>query len=109
MSEAAAVTVTTFESEVMESESAVLVDFWAPWCMPCRMLGPTIDELATDYAGKAKIVKVNVDENQPLAAKYGVQGIPTLVIFKAGEAVDRIIGAHPKEDIAKKLDAAIGE
>lgn len=95
-----------FDSEVLNSSTPVLVDFWASWCMPCKMIAPTIDELASDFAGKVKIGKVNVDENQALAAKFGIQGIPTLLIFKGGQVVDRIVGVQPKASIASKLDAA---
>ena len=104
MGNATAVSKTNFNSEVLESKKPVLVDFWAPWCMPCRMLGPTIDELSVDYAGKVKVVKVNVDDNQALAAEYGVRGIPTLILFKDGQATERIVGVQPKKVLSEKLD-----
>ena len=96
-----------FKSEVIESDIPVLVDFWATWCGPCRMVGPIVEELAEDYAGKAKITKVNTEENSALAGEYGVISIPTLLIFKGGQPVDQIIGAVPKNVIAQKLDAVL--
>lgn len=96
-----------FKSEVLDSDLPVLVDFWATWCGPCRMVGPIVEELAEDYAGKAKITKVNTEENATLAGEYGVISIPTLLIFKGGQPVDQIIGAVPKNVIAQKLDAVV--
>ena len=104
MSKALAVNTDTFSSEVINSPTPVIVDFWANWCGPCRMLGPVIDELSLDYAGKVKVVKVDVDQNQPLAAQYGVRSIPTLLFFNKGELKDRTVGVLPKADIAAKLD-----
>jgi thioredoxin 1 len=94
---------TNFEQEVLKSDIPVLVDFWAPWCGPCRMVSPLVDELAEELTGKLKVVKVNTDENQEIAVKYGIRSIPTLGIFKNGEIVDGVIGAVPKQTIKEKL------
>lgn len=92
-----------FESEVLQSNIPVLVDFWAVWCGPCKMIAPIVDELAGEYEGKAKIGKLDVDENQETAIKYGVRSIPTILIFKDGKVADTIIGAVPKAVIAEKI------
>ena len=94
---------TNFDQEVLKSEIPVLVDFWAPWCGPCRMVGPSVEELAEELTGKLKVVKVNTDENQEVAIKYGIRSIPTLGIFKDGNMVDGLIGAVPKQTIKNKL------
>ena len=93
--------------EVINSDKPVLVDFWAEWCGPCKMIGPLVEELASDYDGKAVIGKVNVDENPNVSAKFGIRSIPTLLVFKSGEIVDKQIGAVPKGILAQKLDAQI--
>lgn len=96
-----------FKQEVIDSEQAVLVDFWAPWCGPCKMMTPILEELNKDNNSKLKIGKLNTDENQALAANYGITGIPTLIIFKNGEPAERIVGVLPKEEIQKKIDSTI--
>ena len=96
-----------FQKEVLESSIPVLVDLWAPWCMPCRMISPIVEELGNDNQGKLKVCKLNTDENQNIAARYGIQGIPTLLFFKDGQEVDRIVGVTPKPIIQQKLDAIL--
>jgi thioredoxin 1 len=96
-----------FENEVAKSDKPVLIDFWATWCGPCRMIAPIVEELAVEYDGRVKIGKVDVDENQQIAIKFGVRSIPTLLIFKDGKLKDTIIGAVPKLQIVNKLNAAI--
>jgi thioredoxin 1 len=100
------VTDTSFQSEVIDASNAqpVMVDFWADWCRPCHMLAPTVAEIAQDYAGKLKVVKLNVDENVNSAGRYNIRGIPTLLIFKGGQVADQIVGAVPKEQISKIVD-----
>ncbi len=101
------VTDQSFDQEVLQSQEPVLVDFWAAWCAPCRMLAPTIDQVADDYAGKAKIVKLNVDDNVETSGRYNIRGIPTLLLFKDGEVKDQIVGATSKDHISRLIDAQL--
>ena len=100
------VTVTNdnFDQEVLKSSQPVLVDFWAEWCGPCKMIAPLLNELATEYDGKAKIAKVNVDDSQNLAAQFNINSIPTLLFFKNGQVVDQVVGVKSKKDLKTKLD-----
>jgi thioredoxin 1 len=93
-----------FEQEVLQAPQPTLVDFWAEWCGPCKMLGPILDELATEYDGKVKIAKVNIDEHQGLATKYGIQSIPTLLLFQKGEVAEQIVGLRSKRDLKARFD-----
>jgi len=98
-----------FDQEVLKSNVPVLVDFWAAWCGPCRMVGPIIEELSGDYQGKVKMTKLDVDANPQKSAQFGIRSIPTMMIFKNGQIVDTLIGAMPKPAIAARLDAAINK
>ena len=100
------VTDTSFDSEVLKSNVPVLVDFWAPWCGPCRMLAPLVEQLADEYAGAVKVTKINIDDSPGAAQNYGISSIPTLMIFKGGEVVDRFVGVQPKHRLQEALDAA---
>ncbi len=101
------ITDATFEEVVLKSDKPVLVDFWAAWCGPCRMVGPVIEEISSDYEGKAVVGKVDVDANQEFAAKYGVRNIPTVLLFKGGEVVDKQVGVAPKTTYTEKIDAVL--
>lgn len=104
MSQVLHTTDATFEADVLRSDIPVLVDFWAPWCGPCKMIAPVLDELAPEFAGKAKIVKINVDENQLVAGQFGVRSIPTLLLMKNGEVVATQVGALPKSQLANFIN-----
>jgi thioredoxin 1 len=101
------VTDSEFEEKVLQSPTPVVVDFWAPWCGPCRMVAPILEELATEYDGKIVIAKVNTDENPQWAMRFGVQGIPTMLFVKDGELVNRMVGAAPKPTIQQRVDAML--
>ena len=101
---AAAVTDATFKEEVIDSDVPVLVDFWAPWCGPCRMVAPVVEEISEQYEGQIKVVKINTDENPNVASQYGIRSIPTLMIFKGGQRVDMVVGAVPKTTLANTLE-----
>lgn len=101
------VTDKNFDTEVLQQDGVTLVDFWAPWCGPCRIIAPVIDELAAEYEGKANIVKLNVDDNPQTAGRFGIQSIPTLLLFKEGQVVDSIIGLQTKAALAAKIDAHV--
>lgn len=95
-----------FQNEVVNSQEAVLVDFWAPWCGPCRQIAPLIDQLADEYAGSVKIGKLNIDENPQVTSQYGIQSIPTLMVFKGGEVAERFVGIPPRTRLTEALDSA---
>ena len=103
MAKPSVVTDMTFDGEVLKSNVPVLVDFWAVWCGPCRMIAPIVDDIANEYDGKIRVMKLDVDENQTTAMSYGVMGIPTLILFKGGKAVERITGYMPKERLLSRL------
>jgi thioredoxin 1 len=96
-----------FQDEVLNADQPVLVDFWAEWCGPCKMLGPVIDELAGEYEGKAKVGKIDIDNNRDAAVQYGIQSIPSIIIFKNGEVVNKFVGISPKDELASAIDSAM--
>jgi len=108
MSKPIAVTDSSFDQIVLQAETPVLVDFWAPWCRPCLMVAPVLDELAGEYDGRLSIVRMDVDQNPKTAAKYSIMSIPTLLIFKQGNPVSHIVGFRPKAELKRSLDAALG-
>jgi thioredoxin 1 len=105
MSNATAVTDANFDSEVLSGPSPVVVDFWAEWCAPCKLVAPVLDELASEYEGRVKVAKLNVDENPGISMKYQVRSIPTLMFFKGGQRIDQVVGAAPKNELKKRFDA----
>jgi thioredoxin 1 len=107
MSDEIILTEANFEAEVLKSELPVLVDFWAEWCGPCKMFAPTIEELATEYKGRAKIAKLNVDQNPAVAEKFGIRGIPTLILFHGGAIAEQAVGAQSKANLVKMLDKKV--
>lgn len=102
------VTSTTWDKEVLGEEGLVMVDFWAVWCGPCRMVAPTVEELAKEYTGKVKVAKLNTDDNPDVASRYKIMGIPTIMFFKGGQRLDQIVGAVPKGQLKTKIDALLG-
>jgi thioredoxin 1 len=107
MSNAVAVTSSEFDLQVLKSETPVIVDFWAVWCGPCKMIAPHLDALATEFAGKVKVMKVNIDDEREVTERYGIMSIPTLLFFKDGKVVDQVVGAVPKTVIASKLETLL--
>jgi thioredoxin 1 len=101
------VSTATWDKEVLGSDSIVMVDFWAVWCGPCKIIAPTVEELAKEYAGKVKVAKLNTDENPDIASKYKIMGIPTIIFFKNGELMDQVVGAVPKQQLKAKLDSLL--
>lgn len=108
MSNAVDITDSTFESEVLRNDSVTVVDFWAPWCGPCRKMGPVLDEIAGDFEGKIKVAKINTDENLKTAKEYQISGLPSIVIFKNGEAKETLVGLMPKSAIISNIEKYLG-
>lgn len=108
MSVVASINKDMWNKEVIQSPQLVMVDFWATWCAPCKIIAPTVEELSKEYEGKAKFVKVNTDENPDLASQYNIRGIPTLMFFKNGKIADQVVGAIPKAQLKAKLDSLLG-
>jgi thioredoxin 1 len=108
MANALAVTDQSFDSEVLKSATPVLVDFWAAWCGPCRAIAPMVDEIAVEYSGRLKVVKVDVDSSPEVAARYGIRGIPSLFVFKGGRVVEQVIGAVSKQALVQKIQPHLG-
>ena len=102
------ITDANFSQEVLKSDKPVLIDFWAEWCGPCKMIAPVVEELANEYQGKLKVGKIDVDSNQSVAGQYGIRSIPTLLVFKGGRVVDQIVGAVPKKILAEKVSKHLG-
>jgi thioredoxin len=102
-----AVDASGWEQEVLKAKEPVLVDFWAVWCGPCRMLAPTVEEIASEYTGRLKVLKLNTDDNQEIASRYQIMGIPTLLFFKGGDLVDKVVGVLPKRQIKERVDAIL--
>lgn len=100
-------TTANWENEVMKEQSLVMIDFWAAWCGPCRMISPTVEELAKEYSGKVKVMKLNTDENSEIASKYKIMGIPTIMFFKGGVKLDQIVGVVPKQQLKSKIDGLL--
>lgn len=103
------VTKDTFEKEVLKNHLPVLVDFWAPWCGPCRIVGPALDKLSSEYTTKLKFTKLNVDDSQEIAAQYDVRGIPCMIIFNKADEIDRIIGAYPETELRRRIDLILAK
>jgi thioredoxin 1 len=107
MADVQAVSDDTFDAEVLKSATPVLIDFWAPWCGPCRAIAPVVEELARDYAGKVKVLKMNVDDNPRTPQKYGVRGIPNLILFHGGQVKEQIVGAVPKAHLVRAITSVV--
>jgi len=108
MAEPLTITTSNFETEVLQATTPVLIDFWAPWCGPCRLVAPSVEEMATQYAGKLKVGKLNVDDYPAVAQRYGITGIPALLFFEGGQVVDTVVGAVPKATLQKHVDGVLG-